>query len=52
MMDFQKSHSLKPVAFAAVVFSTVAITACLISFPIVFQYVQVLQANVQVCFNS
>ncbi|KAI6242539.1 Col-cuticle-N domain-containing protein [Aphelenchoides fujianensis] len=39
--------SLRPVAFAAVVFSTVAITACLITFPLVFQYVQTLQATIQ-----
>lgn len=40
--------SLRPVAFLAVVFSTVAVTACLITFPLVFQYVQTLQATVQV----
>ncbi|KAI6175465.1 Col-cuticle-N domain-containing protein [Aphelenchoides bicaudatus] len=39
--------SLRPVAFAAVVFSTVSISACLITFPLVFQYVQTLQATIQ-----
>jgi hypothetical protein len=40
-------HSLRIVAFISVVFSTVSVTACLLSFPLVFQYVQTLQANVQ-----
>ncbi|PAV71620.1 hypothetical protein WR25_22180 [Diploscapter pachys] len=39
--------SLRGVAFAAVAFSTVAVTACLITFPLVFHYVQTLQATVQ-----
>lgn len=39
--------SLRAVAFCAVVFSTVAVTACLITFPLVFHYVQTLQATVQ-----
>jgi len=38
----------RTVAFLAVVFSTVAMTACLLSFPLVFHYVQTLQAAVQV----
>lgn len=42
-----RKGSLKAVAFGAVVFSTVAVTACLITFPLVFQYVQTLQATVQ-----
>jgi len=40
-------HNLRIVAFISVVFSTVSVTACLLSFPLVFQYVQTLQANVQ-----
>ncbi|KAH7670026.1 Protein COL-48, partial [Aphelenchoides avenae] len=43
----RKRGSLRIVAFVAVVFSTVAITACLITFPLVFHYVQTLQAAVQ-----
>lgn len=43
--------SLRGVAFAAVAFSTVAVTACLITFPLVFHYVQTLQATVQVKMN-
>ncbi|EJW73106.1 collagen protein 48, partial [Wuchereria bancrofti] len=39
--------SLRSVAFAAVVFSTVAVTACIFTFPMVFYYVQTLQATVQ-----
>uniref|UniRef100_A0A915E1D4 Nematode cuticle collagen N-terminal domain-containing protein n=1 Tax=Ditylenchus dipsaci TaxID=166011 RepID=A0A915E1D4_9BILA len=39
--------SLRLIAFTAVVFSTVAITACLLTFPLVFHYVQTLQATVQ-----
>lgn len=44
----RRKSTLRPVAFAAVVFSTVAITACLLTFPLVFHYVQTLQAAVQV----
>lgn len=44
------TSSLKPIAFAAVVFSTVAVTACLLTFPMVFHYVQTLQATVQVSY--
>jgi len=39
--------SLRLIAFVAVVFSTVAVTACLLTFPLVFHYVQTLQASVQ-----
>lgn len=39
--------SLRVIAFIAVVFSTVAVTACLLTFPLVFHYVQTLQASVQ-----
>lgn len=38
---------LRLVAFISVVFSTVAVTACLLTFPLVFNYVQTLQATVQ-----
>ncbi|KAI1704192.1 collagen triple helix repeat (20 copies) domain-containing protein [Ditylenchus destructor] len=40
-------QSLKPVAFAATVFSTVAITSCLITFPLILHYIQTLESNVQ-----
>jgi hypothetical protein len=40
-------QSLKPVAFAATVFSTVSVTACLITFPLILHYVQTLESNVQ-----
>jgi len=41
------SPSLRVVAFTAVVFSTVAVTTCLMTFPLVFHYVQTLQATIQ-----
>lgn len=48
MEDSKKSSgNLRAVAFCSVVFSTVAITACLITFPMVFHYVQKLQSNIQ-----
>ncbi|KRX92877.1 Cuticle collagen 14 [Trichinella pseudospiralis] len=37
----------RTVAFCSVVFSTVAVTACLLTFPLVFHYVQMLQLSVQ-----
>jgi hypothetical protein len=40
--------SSRMLAFSAIVFSTVAITGCLLSFPLVFHYVQTLEASVQV----
>lgn len=46
-MEEEEKSSLKVVAFCAVVFSTVSVTACLVTFPLVFQYVQTLQATVQ-----
>jgi hypothetical protein len=42
-----KEQSLRPVAFCAIVFSTVAITGCLITFPLVFHYVQTMEAGAQ-----
>lgn len=47
-MDAKNRQSLRPVAFLAIVFSTVAIVGCLITFPLIFHYVQTLEANVQV----
>ena len=41
------ARTLRTVAFVAVVFSTVSMSACLLSFPLVFHYVQTLQASVQ-----
>ncbi|VDD86142.1 unnamed protein product, partial [Enterobius vermicularis] len=43
----EKKTSLRSVAFVAVVFSTVALTACIFTFPMVFHYIQTLQATVQ-----
>lgn len=43
--------SLKPIAFAATVFSTVAITACLITFPLILHYIQTLESTVQMDLN-
>jgi hypothetical protein len=42
-----RKSSLKIVAFCAVVFSTVSVAACFITLPLVFDYVQRLQANVR-----
>lgn len=46
-MGYQPASS-RTIAFAAIVFSTVAVTGCLLMFPMVFHYVQTLEANVQV----
>jgi len=35
------------VAFTAIVFSTVAVSGCLLAFPLVFHYIQTLEASVQ-----
>lgn len=43
----QERRSLRTTAFCAVAFSTVAITACMLTFPMVFHYVQTLEAEVQ-----
>lgn len=43
--------SLKPLAFATTVFSTVAITGCLIMFPLIMHYIQILESNVQMDLN-
>ncbi len=43
----EASANLRTAAFCAVVLSTVAITACLVSFPMIFHYVQALEAAVQ-----
>lgn len=51
-MKKERSGSLRGVAFTAVVFSTVAVSACLLTFPLVFHYVQTLQATVQVFIHS
>lgn len=45
-MEKERKNNLRCVAFCAVTFSTVAVTACLITFPMVFHYVQTLQATV------
>lgn len=41
------SVNLRAVAFCAIVLSTVAITACLVSFPMIFHYVRALEVAVQ-----
>ncbi|PAV86955.1 hypothetical protein WR25_25623 [Diploscapter pachys] len=43
----KEKRSLRPVAFAAVVFSTVALTSCLITFPLILHYIQTLESQVQ-----
>jgi len=40
--------SSRMIAFTAIVFSTVAVTGCLLAFPLVFHYIQTLEASVQV----
>jgi hypothetical protein len=40
-------QSLRKSAFMAITFSTVAITACLVTFPLLFTYVQRMEANAQ-----
>ena len=47
----KKQQSLKPIAFAATVFSTVAITSCMIAFPLILHYIQTLESNVQLDLN-
>src|SRR4051794_37295330 len=47
----QLNHSSRTIAFAAIVFTIVNITACLLVFPLVFHYVQTLQANVPTDFD-
>lgn len=44
----RRRFSLRIIAFVSVVFSTVAVTVCLLTFPLIFHYVQTLQALVQV----
>ncbi|VDK44753.1 unnamed protein product [Anisakis simplex] len=44
----QRPHSMKTSAFVAIVLATAAITTCLISFPLIFNYVQSLESQVQV----
>lgn len=39
--------SLRPVAFAGIVFSTVALTSCLITFPMIIHYIQTLESSVE-----
>ncbi|CAJ0941784.1 unnamed protein product, partial [Mesorhabditis belari] len=39
-------RSLRPVAFAAVVFSTVAVSSCLITFPLILHHIQTLESHV------
>lgn len=43
----KQSSSNKAIAFSAIVFCTVSITGCLLVFPLVFHYIQTLEANVQ-----
>jgi len=45
-MEKQQSSS-RMVAFTAIVFSTVAVTGCLLAFPLVFHFIQILDASIQ-----
>ncbi|VDN44808.1 unnamed protein product [Gongylonema pulchrum] len=48
-MDDQKPrpHSMRASAFLAIVLATGAITSCMISFPLIFTYIQSLESQVQ-----
>lgn len=50
-LKLEKLPTLKPIVFAAIVFSTVAITSCLITFPLILHYIQTLESNVQLDLN-
>ncbi|VDM14522.1 unnamed protein product, partial [Wuchereria bancrofti] len=47
MEEKSRPHSMKTNAFVAIVLATGAITSCMISFPIIFTYVQSLESHVQ-----
>ncbi|VBB32157.1 unnamed protein product [Acanthocheilonema viteae] len=47
MEEKPRPHSMKTNAFVAIVLATGAITSCMISFPIIFSYVQSLESHVQ-----
>jgi len=47
-MEKLYSSSNRLVAFTAIVFSTVAVTGCLLSFPLIFHYMQMMDSSVQV----
>jgi hypothetical protein len=47
MDEKQAIRSMKSVAFFAIVLSTVAVTTCLVTFPLIFHYVQTLESHVQ-----
>ena len=42
-----EKQSLRQSAFAAITFSTVAVTTCLITFPLLFHYVQRVESQAQ-----
>uniref|UniRef100_A0A914V8B5 Nematode cuticle collagen N-terminal domain-containing protein n=2 Tax=Plectus sambesii TaxID=2011161 RepID=A0A914V8B5_9BILA len=46
-MDRPRRRSLRPVAFCAVAFSTVSVLACVITLPLVYNYVQSVQSFMQ-----
>ncbi len=46
-MEEEHTQTLRKTAFAGVCLSTVAVTAFLIAFPMVFHHVQMLQADIQ-----
>jgi hypothetical protein len=46
-MEVTKKRSLRPVAFCAVAFSTVSVLACVITLPLVYNYVQSVQSFMQ-----
>lgn len=43
----KKRRSLKPVAFAAVAFSTISVMCCVITLPIIYSHVQNVQSFMQ-----
>ncbi|EJW80759.1 hypothetical protein WUBG_08331, partial [Wuchereria bancrofti] len=43
----RKRRSLKPVAFAAVAFSTISVMCCVITLPIIYSHVQSVQSFMQ-----
>ncbi len=46
-MDTEKRRSLRPVAFVAVAFAVVSVFACVITLPLVYNYVQSVQSFMQ-----
>lgn len=47
MEEKSERRSLRPVAFAAVVFSTVSLASCLVMFPMILHHIQTLESAIQ-----